>query len=197
MAITTNRRRARAALAAAAGVLLMTACAVRPVPDPRNPGVIEDRPVTMRVCIVEGDGAHADVGDQVEFLTSRTGRLRIRHIAGPNNERGEWNDGEPIRVDAKVLVERVAATAAGQSARQRNQQDGQTLRRIVPVGRFLVRIGEPPQHEPFDFRASKTTTPMREHEFDECVADVGDDEIIIRGVRHDDRHGGRIIIRGP
>lgn len=207
MATTIALPRLRGVGAVCLGALILSSCAVRPIPDPRNPGFVRDGPVTMRVCIVEGDGAHAAVGDQVEFLTNRLGRLRLRHVPGPNNDDGAWNGGEEIKVDAAVLVESVGAVATQQSgqravaAQQRQQSDrraaAQGARRFVPVGRFVVRVDDDGEHEPFDFLASKTTTPTPEHEFPECIADVGDDEVLIRGVMDDGRHGGHIIARVP
>lgn len=173
------------ALATLGLVLVTSGCAVRPTPDPRNPGPVRDGPVRMRVCVVEGDGAHASVGDQVEFLTNRLGRLRIRHIPLRGGTNEAWNGGDDVRIDSAVLVEVVTS--------DRNQS---TARRFVPVGRFPVRVGGARgEHARFDFLVSKTTTPTREHQFPECIADVGDDEVLIRGVTDDDRHGGTVILR--
>jgi hypothetical protein len=66
------------ALASAAA--LAAGCAVLPTPDPRDPGAVKDSPVVLRVCSVDGDGAHLAVGDQVELATNQLGRLRIRHL---------------------------------------------------------------------------------------------------------------------
>jgi hypothetical protein len=163
---------------------ILTGCAVKPTPDPRNPGMIRDTPVTLRVCFVGGDGAHLAVGDQVRLITNRLGRLRIQHIPGPNNREGAWNQGDDVRVRSAVLVEQVDPRAGKTNARQ-----------FVPVGRFPVRLGARNEHARFDFLASKTTAATREHEFPECIADVGDDEVLIRGVDDDDRHGGTVIVR--
>lgn len=165
--------------------LLAAGCAVRPVPDPRNPGALGAGVVTMRVCFVDGDGAHVAVGDQIQFITNKLGRLRIRHIPGPNNREGAWNGGEDVKVKSAVLVEQTVVRDA-----KRNP------RRFVPVGRFPVRVHDGRnEHAPFDFLASKTTTATRNHAFPECNADVGDDEVLIRGVKDNGRHGGTIILR--
>lgn len=164
---------------------VVAGCAVRPVPDPRNPGMVRDGAVTLRVCIVNGDGAHLAVGDRVEFDTNRLGRLRIRHVPGPRSE-ATWNGGDDVRVKSAVLVE------LANSGDQRQQPAAG--RRFVPVGRFPVRVGDV-GHARFDFMLSRTTEPTRQHEYPECIADVGDDEIVIRGVDDDDRHGGRAILR--
>src|SRR5690606_3115035 len=86
---------------------LATGCAVRPKPDPRDPAPVRDGPVVLRVCYVEGAGAHLSVGDQVELRTNGLGRLRIRHIPGPDNRGGAWNDGDDVAVRSAVLVEAV------------------------------------------------------------------------------------------
>ncbi|HEX9876000.1 MAG TPA: hypothetical protein VGC50_05040 [Gammaproteobacteria bacterium] len=166
--------------------VLMTACAVRPVADPRNPGMPRDVPVTLRVCIVDGDGAHLSVGDQVEFSTDRIGGLRIRHVPGQGNQSGAWNGGDDVTVRTAVLVELVEPQAG-----KINTQ------RFVPVGRFPVRVtGGGDEHVRFDFLVSKTIVPTRNHPFSECNADVGDDEVLIRGVEDDsERHGGTAILR--
>lgn len=175
--------------------VIVTACAVRPVPDPRSPGVVRDGPVTLRVCIVNGDGAHLAVGDQVELDTNRLGRLRIRHIPGRNNQGGAWNDGDDVRVSSDVLVERVAGQSQPSQRNQQARANQQRVRRFVPVGRFPVRLETSGDHARFDFVVSSTTMPTREHPFPECIADVGDDEVLIRGVEDDDRHGGHAILR--
>jgi hypothetical protein len=165
--------------------MLMAACAVRPTADPRNPGM-PNVPVTLRVCIVEGDGAHLSVGDRVELSTGSFGSLRIRHIPGPEAQGGVWNGGAAVAVRSAVLVELV------------DPQSGRTnTQRFVPVGRFGVRLTDAAtEHARFDFLVSKTTMPTRDHPYNECIADVGDDEVLIRGVEDDDeRHGGTAILR--
>lgn len=160
-------------------------CAVMPTPDPREPGPVKDSPVVLRVCSVEDDGAHLSVGDQIELTTNQLGRLRIRHVQLPQNQgRPVWNAGEAVRVRDAVLVERLDP---------RGQRPN--TRRFVPVGRFSVRLGDAREHLDFDFLASKVTTRVERHEFPECVADVGDDEIIVRGVEHSDLHGGVAHVR--
>ncbi|MBN1240549.1 MAG: hypothetical protein JXB36_18750 [Gammaproteobacteria bacterium] len=156
-----------------------------PKPDPRSPGMVRDMPVTLTVCYVEGDDAHANVGDRVEFDTNRLGRLRIRHLPGPNNETGAWNDGDYVRVRSAVLVERV--DPRGNRANSR---------RFVPVGRFKVGVGEHSSRLPFDFLASMATDHLTVEGLPECNADIGDDEVLIRGGGDgNDRHGGHIIAR--
>jgi len=159
-------------------------CAVMPTPDPRDPGPVKDSPVVLRVCSVDDDGAHVSVGDQVELATNRLGRLRIRHLPRPENQARAWNGGEPVRVRDAVLVETI--DPRGQRA---------NTRRFVPVGRFPVRVGDAREHLDFDFLASKVTTRVERHEYPECVADVGDDEIIVRGVEDRDLHGGVVHLR--
>lgn len=178
-----RKLRLRSAFAIIGIVSFTAGCAVKPTVDPRNPGPVRNGPVTLRVCIVRGDGAHLMVGDQVQLLTNRLGRLRIRHLPGPRNQQ-VWNNGEDVRVKDAILVERV------DPGNQRN------TRRFVPVGRFKVELADARGvHERFDFLASKTTEPTREHPFPECIADVGDDEVLIRGVEDNDRHGGTAILR--
>lgn len=167
------------AMAVAGAAAFVTGCAVLPKADPRDPAPVKDGPVVMRVCSVEGDGAHLAVGDQVELTTNQLGRLRIRHLPGPQNRTTLWNGGEAARVRDAVLVESV--DARGQS---------KNTRRFVPVGRFDVRLGDTGAHAPFDFLASKVTARVAEHAFPECVADAGADEVIVRGVEDTDRHGG-------
>jgi hypothetical protein len=151
-------------------------------PDPRNPGPVEDSPVLLRVCIVDDDGAHVVVGDQVE-LTTDGGRLRIRHIPGPDNRDGAWNGGEAVKVRSAILVERVAPRG-----------NESVARRFVPVGTFTVEIGA--QHAAkFDIHASKVTERLTGSRFRECDADVGDDEMILRGVPHNERHAGHVHLR--
>jgi hypothetical protein len=159
-------------------------CAVLPTPDPRDPGPVKDSPVVLRVCSVDDDGAHLAVGDQVELATNQLGRLRIRHLPRPENQARVWNGGEAVRVRDAVLVEML--DPRGQRA---------NTRRFVPVGRFPVRIGAARQHLDFDFLASKVTTRVERHEYPECVADVGEDEIIVRGVEDMDLHGGVVHLR--
>jgi hypothetical protein len=65
----------------------------------------------------------------------------------------------------------------------------------VPVGRFNVRLGESREHAAFDFLASKVTARVADHRFPECIAEVGDDEVIVRGVEDTDRHGGLVHLR--
>jgi hypothetical protein len=170
-------------MAMVALTLAATGCAVRPTPDPRSPAPVRDAPVTMRVCYVNGDGAHLAVGDQVEFSNGRLGGLKIRHIPGPDNNGGAWNGGEPTKVRSAVLVEIVDP-----KGEQRNR------RRFVPVGRFGVRLGEG-EHARFDFHASKATANLDVKDFPECDVDLGADEVLIRGVVDDDRHGGDAIVR--
>ncbi len=163
---------------ASAGALIV-GCAVLPTPDPRDPGPVKDSPVVLRVCSVDGDGAHLAVGDQVELATNQLGRLRIRHLPSTQNQARAWNGGEAVRVRDAVLVEMLDA---------RGQQPN--TRRFVPVGRFDVRVGDAREHAAFDFLASKVTARVAEHMFRECIADVGDDEVIVRGVDDSDLHGG-------
>jgi hypothetical protein len=163
---------------------LAAGCAVLPRSDPRDPAPVKDGPVVMRVCSVEGDGAHLAVGDQVELTTNRLGRLRIRHIPGPQNRTTLWNAGAATRVRDAVLVERV--DPRGQKT---------NTRRFVPVGRFSVQLGDGGGHAPFDFLASKVTARVAEHAFPECIAEAGDDEVIVRGVEDTDRHGGVAHVR--
>lgn len=179
-----NQRRARSLLTITAAAVVTAACAVRPAIDPRTPNVDPDVPVTLRVCIVADGGAHLVVGDQVEFTTGGFGGLRIRHIPGAQNNDGAWNRGAPVRVRSAVLIERVDP-----------QGDRNNISRFVPVGRFPVRLEDQSRHQLYDFLVSKTTTPTREHQFPECIADIGDDEVLIRGVLDEDRHGGTVILR--
>jgi hypothetical protein len=166
------------AATAVAGVLL-AGCAVLPTPDPRDPGPVKDGPVVLRVCAVEGDGAHLAVGDQVELATNSLGRLRIRQLPSAQNQARLWNGGEAARIRDAVLVETV--DARGQKT---------NTRRFVPVGRFGVTVAGMGGHASFDFLASKVTERVGQHPNPECVADVGDDEVLIRGVEDTDRHGG-------
>jgi hypothetical protein len=161
---------------------LLTACAVRPLPDPRSPAPVRDTPVLLRVCYVDGDGAHLAVGDQVELTTNNLGRLRIRHVPTAGNAQGAWNGGDAAAVKDAVLVELVDT---------RNKAN---TRRFVPVGRFGVRLAEIP-HARFDFLASKATANLANDRFPECNVELGADEVLIRGVEDDERHGGHAILR--
>jgi hypothetical protein len=163
----------------------MSGCAVRPIPDPRAPGVVEGEPVLLRVCFVDGDGAHLAVGDQVELSTGGLGNgLRIRHILGPGNQNPVWNGGEAVKVRSAVLVEMV--TPRGES---------KNTRRFVPVGRFTVRLGDDSTHAEFDFLASKAVANLSNNRFPECNVQLGDDEVIVRGVDDGSRHGGDASLR--
>jgi hypothetical protein len=173
----------KTALTAGLAALALTGCAGgRVTPDPRAPAQVQDTRVLLRVCRVDGDGAHLSVGDQVALVTSGRGKLTIRQLPGPENKDGLWNGGEAVKVRAAILVEMVA--------RRPNRQTAGTSR-FVPVGRFPVRLSDSAQHEQFDFLASKVTAEQRNDRFPECNADVGDDEVIIRGVGDRDRHGGQ------
>lgn len=164
---------------------ITTGCAVAPKPDPRSPGMVRDTPVLLTVCYVEGDDTHLSVGDRVEFDTSRLGRLRIRHLPGPNNQGGAWNGGDDVRVKSAVLVEMIDPRG-----------NKTNTRRFVPVGRFKVAVGEHSSRVPFDFLASKTTDHLTVEGFPQCDADIGDDEVLVRGGGDDDdRHGGHVIMR--
>jgi len=170
---------------------LSTGCAVRLVQDPRLPGAVKDAPVLLTVCSIEEDGyepdqgqgqapppAHLSVGDQVELSNSRLGRLRIRHV--PDGGRPAWNGGDDARVRSRMLVERVDPRG-----------DKRDTRRFVPVGRFKVDVASG-EHQDFDFLASKVTVATPEHPIPRCRVEVGDDEVIIRGVGDGAaRHNGR------
>lgn len=172
-------------LALACVATISTGCAVAPKPDPRSPGMVRDMPVLLTVCHIDGDDAHVAIGDRVELATNRLGRLRIRHLPGPNNEGNVWNGGDDVRVKSVVLVERV--DPRGNEA---------NTRRFVPVGRFRVSVGDHESRVPFDFLASKTTDHLTVDGFPQCDADIGDDEVLVRGGGDDeDRHGGHIIMR--
>ena len=175
-----NAARSSFLLLAAAAVV--TGCAVLPKPDPRNPAPVKDSPQVLRVCYVVGDGAHLVVGDQIELSTNRFGRLRIRHLPGPDN-RNVWNDGEAVAVKKAVLVETVAGK--------------QGARRFVPVGRFSVRVPDQGDavHDKFDFLASKATANLSNNRFPECNVPLGADEVIIRGVADRDRNDGDAVMR--
>jgi len=171
--------------AAFAGVILTGCAGGGVIPDPRAPAPVQDSPVLLRVCRVDGDGAHLSVGDQVELTTGKGGRLTIRQIPGPNNKDGLWNEGGPVTVSAALLVERVAPVG-----NKRN------TRRFVPVGRFAVRLSDSAEHGLFDFLASKATASHRSDQFPECNVDPGDDEVLVRGVADQSRHGGQAHLDG-
>jgi hypothetical protein len=168
---------------AAAGLMtvVLAGCAVRPIPDPRSPASVRDAPVVLRVCYVDGGGAHLAVGDQVELATSSLGRLRIRHL--PANNGPAWNAGEDVAVKDAVLVEQVG-----------QRPDSKNLRRFVPVGRFAVQIPDG-SHTRFDFLASKAVANLANNRFSECNVPLGADEVLIRGVEDEARHGGHAILR--
>jgi hypothetical protein len=172
------------AVAVVAVAVLMTACAVRPTPDPRSPAEVRDGPVLLRVCYVEGDGAHLSVGDQVELDTSRLGRLRIRHLQAPTSQGPIWNGGDDVQVRTAMLAELVE-----------RGDNGEERRRFVPVGRFEVGLDEGGRHLRFDFLASKATDHLENRQYPECNVDLGADEVLIRGVEDTDRHGGHAIVR--
>lgn len=159
-------------------ILFSAACAVKPTPDPRMPGT-DNSPVLLTVCRIDGESVHLVVGDRVELSNSRLGRLRIRHIRGPDNNDGVWNDGETARVISDMLVERID--------RQGNETN---TRRFVPVGRFKVDVQGLPGHQRFDFRTGQVTVDVSDHKYEACNVKIGEDEILIRGVEDDERHGG-------
>jgi hypothetical protein len=167
-----------------ASAALAAGCAVRPTPDPRAPAPVRDSPWVLRVCYVEGDGAHLAVGDQVELTTNRGGRLTIRHLPATGGQNPVWNGGAAAKVRDAVLVEMVAP---------RGEKSGQ--RRFVPVGRFGVRVGDSSEHAQFDFLTSKATINLEVPRLPDCKADLGDDEVIIRGVEDEGRHGGSAHLR--
>jgi hypothetical protein len=177
-------KRARSSLAATLvlGVGL-AGCAVRPVPDPRSPAPVRDGPVLLRVCAIEGGGAHLAVGDQVELATTGGGRLRIRHLPGSANRTGAWNGGEAVNVKNAVLAELVDPRGQG----------SKNTRRFVPVGRFRVQVGDS-VHAAFDFLATKATERTSSSPYPECNVDVGADQVLIRGVDDGKRHGGHAIL---
>jgi hypothetical protein len=167
-------------LAPAIATAALGGCATSlPVPDPRDPAPVQDSPVVLRVCSVDGDGAHLSVGDQVELTTSSSGHLTIRHIRGPGNQGNLWNGGEPVAVKAAILVERVAPRG-----------NSRNVRRFVPVGQFSVPIGDDEPHALFDFHASKAVRNLTSDRFPECNAAIGDDKVLVRGVPDKSRHGG-------
>jgi hypothetical protein len=175
----------RSPLAFVCAAVLATGCAVRPIPDPRAPAAVQGAPVLLRVCFVDGDGAHLAVGDQVELSTGGLGNgLRIRHIPATGNQNPVWNDGREVKVRAAVLVEMVAPRG-----------DSKNTRRFVPVGRFPVSLGDEGRHGKFDFLTSKATENLTNNRFPECNVELGDDEVIVRGVKDDERHGGDAHLR--
>jgi len=159
------------ALALAAGALAGCASNV-PVPDPRRPAPVTDSPELLRVCFIEGDAPHLAVGDQVEITTTSRGALTIRHIPGPENKSGAWNDGQAIKVSSAILVEQLAPRG-----------NSKNTRRFVPVGRFSVRVGGATGSAPYDFLVSKATTNLQNNRFPECNVSLGDDEVLVRGVK--------------
>jgi hypothetical protein len=136
------------------------------------------------MCFIEDGDAHVAVGDQVEFSNSRLGRLRIRHIPGPDNERGPWNAGESVKVRSAILVER-----------RDPRDDKQDTRRFVPVGRFNVDVAGQPGHQRFDFLTSTATEQLEGNNYPRGNVELGDDEILVRGGEDDARHGGVIHLR--
>jgi hypothetical protein len=157
-------------------------CAVRPQPDPRNPAPVRDSPQVLRVCHVEGDRAHLQVGDRIELSTNRLGRLRIRHLPMDGNSI-VWNGGDDVAVRRAVLVETVPGK--------------QGARRFVPVGRFSVSVPDQGNavHAKFDFATSKATEHRDGSQFPECNVPLGAPELVIRGVDDMERHGGDAIAR--
>lgn len=170
-------------LAFLAAAAIVTGCAVRPIPDPRAPGVVKGEPVLLRVCLVDGDGAHLAVGDQVELSTGGLGGLRIRHIPASGTPNAVWNDGRDVKVRSAVLVEMVDPRG-----------ETKNVRRFVPVGRFSVSLGDA-RHGKFDFLTSKATESLTNNRFPECNVELGADEVIVRGVEDDERHGGDAHLR--
>jgi hypothetical protein len=166
-------------LIAAAAV---TGCATRPTPDPRDPAPVRDSPQVLRVCYTDGDGAHLAIGDQIEISTNQFGRMRIRHLPNPENK-NVWNGGEAVGVKKAILVE----TAPGKPG----------SRQFVPVGRFSVHVPDQGNghHAQFDFAQSKATANLTNNKFPECNVALGADEVVIRGVKDDERHGGDSIAR--
>jgi hypothetical protein len=178
---------------------IATGCAVRPVVDPRSPAPVRDGAVVLRVCVVgeteaqalarppaqprQDPPAHLEVGDQVELTTNRLGRLRIRHLPrNPNTP--AWNGGDDSAVKDAVLVEQVMPRG-----------ESKNTRRFVPVGRFTVDVPIGPHPAQFDFLASKAVSHLTGNEFPECNVPLGTDEVIIRGVGDNGRHGGHDILR--
>jgi hypothetical protein len=157
----------------------LSGCAARIVPDPRMPAPAKDAPVLLTVCYLEGDGAHLRVGDQVELANSKIGRLRIRHIPASGNNQPAWNGGDSVRVRTALLAERV--DPSGQNRAQR---------RFIPVGQFKVEVAGQPGHGLFDFVASKATANLSDNRLAQCNLSLGDDEVLVRGLDDDARHGG-------
>ena len=157
-------------------------CATMPKPDPRDPAPVKDSPQLLRVCYTEGDGAHLAVGDQIEISTNQFGRMRIRHIPNPENK-NIWNEGKAVAVKNAILVE----TAPGKPG----------ARQFVPVGRFSVHVPDQGNghHAKFDFSQSKAVANLQNNRFPECNVALGADEVVIRGVKDTERHGGDSIAR--
>jgi hypothetical protein len=177
--------RLRAVLGLALVAAALGGCAgTVPLPDPRSPGPITDSPELLRVCFVEGDGAHLAVGDQVEITTTSGGNLTIRHIPGPENKDGPWNGGRAVTVSSAVLVEQVAPRG-----------NSKITRRFVPVGRFTVQLGTAAPHAAFDFLESKATSNLQNPRYPECNVSLGDDEVLVRGVKDQERHDGTAHLR--
>jgi hypothetical protein len=173
----TKRTTARGA--AIAWLLSIAGCAVHPVVDPRSPAPVRDSAVTLRVCYVDGDGAHLAVGDRVELTTNQLGRLRIRHL--PQNNRPAWNGGDDAAVRDAVLVEQIMPGG-----------EAKNTRRFVPVGRFSVQLPDS-SHVRFDFLASKAVA-VGGGPIPGCNVPLGTDTVIIRGVEDEARHGGHAIL---
>ena len=167
---------------AAIGFLLSiaTGCAVRPVVDPRNPAPVRDGAVVLRVCYIEGDGAHLAVGDRVELMTSKLGRLRIRHMPA-NANTPAWNGGDTTAVRDAVLVEQI-----------RQGGEANNTRRFVPVGRFGVQLPDS-SHVKFDFLATKAVATGG-GPIPGCNVPLGTDAVMIRGAEDQARHGGHAIL---
>jgi hypothetical protein len=177
--------KSKGVLALAAFAAALAGCAgTVPLPDPRSPGPVTDSPELLRVCFVEGDGAHLAVGDQVEITTTSKGSLTIRHIPGPENKDGAWNGGKAVNVSSAILVEQVAPRG-----------NSKITRRFVPVGRFMVQLGTAAPHAPFDFLASKATSNLQNARYPECNVSLGDDEVLVRGVKDQERHDGTAHLR--
>lgn len=161
---------------------LIGGCAALPTPDPRDPAPVKDSPQVLRVCYTEGDGAHLAVGDQIEISTNKFGRMRIRHLPNPENK-NVWNGGEAVAVKKAILVE----TAPGKEGK----------RQFVPVGRFSVQVPDQGNghHAKFDFSQSKAVANLQGSRFPECNVALGADEVVIRGVKDEERHGGDSVAR--
>ncbi len=163
----------------AALAFALAGCASRIVSDPREPAPVKADPARLTVCYLDGDGAHLRVGDQVELFNSKLGRMRIRHIPSDGGNQRAWNGGADVRVRTSILAERVDP---------RNQRE--VMRRFVPVGRFKVDVAGLAGHQRFDFLASKATANLSDNQLPQCNVSLGDDEVIIRGIDDDARHGG-------